>query len=110
MIYWLLFRDEVDETDSYIETPNVDHFGVSFVFERALRRLDVHAEQRKLQHDKFESHLKKYEGDIQVLELKLSNRNNDYEKLHDKFKALQVQILKVLFAFKAAHSMGKFYV
>lgn len=80
-----------DETDSYIETPNVDNFGVSFIFERALRRLDVHAEQRKLQQDKFDSHLKKYENDIQVLELKLTNKGRDFDKLHDKFKILQVQ-------------------
>lgn len=79
-----------DDTDSYTETPNVDNFGVSFIFERALRRLDVHAEQRKLQHDKFDSHLKKYENDIEVLELKLSNKDKDFNKLHDKFKSLQV--------------------
>lgn len=64
---------------------------MSFIFERALRRLDVHAEQRKLQQDKFDSHLKKYENDIQVLELKLKNRDKDFDKLHDKFKSLQVQ-------------------
>lgn len=88
-MFWSSRND--DETDSYIETPNVDNFGVSFIFERALRRLDVHAEQRKLQQDKFDSHLKKYENDIQVLELKLKNRDKDFDKLHDKFKSLQVQ-------------------
>lgn len=92
--FWLCFVDlwrVDDDTDSYTETPNVDNFGVSFIFERALRRLDVHAEQRKLQKDKFDSHLKKYENDIQVLELKLSNKIKDFDKLHDKFKALQVK-------------------
>lgn len=91
----MIFSADDDDADSYVETPNVDNFGVSFIFERALRRLDVHAEQRKLQQDKFDGHLKKYENDIQVLELKLSNKGNDYDRLHDRFKSLQVNMSNI---------------
>lgn len=65
---------------------------MSFVFERVLRHLDVHPEQKKLQQLKFDGHIKKYEGDIQVLRLKLSQKDKDLDKLHDKFKSLQVKI------------------
>lgn len=65
---------------------------MSFVFERVLRRLDVHSEQKKLQQTKFDGHLKKYVADIEVLELKLSQKNKDFNNLHDKFKGLQVKL------------------
>lgn len=84
----MAFRDD-EEIDSLAEAP-IDNFGVSFIFERALRRLDVHAEQRKLQQDKFESHLKKYESDNEVLELKLTNKCADFNKLNEKYKTLRV--------------------
>lgn len=78
-----------EETDSQLETP-IDNFGVSFIFERALRRLDVHAEQRKLQQNKFDSRLNQFENDNQILENRLTNKGKDFEKLQDKYITLQV--------------------
>lgn len=87
--FLLLFSRNDGETATNIET-QIDNFGVSFIFERALRRLDVQTEQRRLQQDKFDSHLKSFENDNQMLELRLSNKVKDFDNLKDKFVALQV--------------------
>lgn len=63
---------------------------MNFIFERALRRLDVQAEQRKVQQLKYDSHLKQLEGENDILELKLSQKDKDFVKLKEKIKALQV--------------------
>lgn len=65
---------------------------MSDIFKQALQRQDVHAEQRKLQQDKFDSRLKKYEGDVQQLERKLSQKNKEFNKLHDNVNNLEVKI------------------
>lgn len=72
-----------------METP-VDNFGVNFIFERALRRLDVGAEQRKLQQSKFDSHLQQLENDNAMLELKLTKKGKEFEQLHGKYANIQV--------------------
>lgn len=53
--------------------------------------MDVQTEQRRLQQAKFDSHIKNYESDNKMLELRLSNKDKDLEKLKDKFKAAQVK-------------------
>lgn len=73
--------------------PN-DNFGASFIFERALKRMDVQTEQRRLQQEKFESLLKNADNDNKMLELRLTNKDKDIEKANEKFKNLQVFFLK----------------
>lgn len=85
------FRKD-EAIDSHANAP-VDNFGVNFIFERALRRMDVHAEQRKVQQDKFESHLTTYENENLVLELRLRKKTEDFDNLNEKCKALRVCIL-----------------
>lgn len=69
--------------------PN-DNFGASFIFERALKRMDVQTLERRLQQDKFESLLKNVENDNKMLEFRLTNKDKDIEKANEKFKNLQV--------------------
>lgn len=79
------FRDIEDITQE-----EVDRFGVSFIFKRALRRLDVQTEQRRLQQVKFDGHLMQLENDYKTLELRLKNRDRDFDKLNDKYVNIQV--------------------
>lgn len=79
-----------EHDNSEIES-QIDNFGVSFIFERALRRLDVQTEQRRLQQDKFDGRLKQLENDNLVLEQRLTNKNRDFDKLKDKFGVIQVE-------------------
>lgn len=69
--------------------PN-DNFGASFIFERALKRMDVQTLERRLQQDKFESLLKNVENDNKMLEFRLTNKDKYIEKANEKFKNLQV--------------------
>lgn len=52
--------------------------------------MDVQTEQRRLQQDKYESQLKNVQNDNKMLELRLTNKDKDLEKLKDKFKEIQV--------------------
>lgn len=63
---------------------------MSFIFKRALRRLDVQTEQRRLQQDRYDSHLKQLENDYKMLELRLKNKDKDIEKLNEKCVSIQV--------------------
>lgn len=83
------FFSNNEHDNSEIES-QIDNFGVSFIFERALRRLDVQTEQRRLQQDKFDGRLKQLENDNLVLEQRLTNKNRDFDKLKDKFGVIQV--------------------
>lgn len=69
-----------------------DNFGASFIFERALKRMDVQTQQRRLQQEKYESQLNNVENDNKILELKLTNKDKDLQKLSDKLKNSQVFI------------------
>lgn len=76
-----------------ITQAEVDQYGVSFIFKRALRRLDVQTEQRRLQQDKFDSHFTQLENDYKMLELKLRNKDRDFDKLKDKYVNIQVWLI-----------------
>lgn len=68
----------------------ITNFGASYVFERALRRYDIQAEQRKLQQNKYDSQLSKIENDNQALEYKLAKKETDFVRISDKCRSLQV--------------------
>lgn len=56
--------------------------------------MDVTAEQRKLQQEKFNGHLEQLENDNSILELKLSNKGKDFDQLHGKYVNIQVYLNK----------------
>lgn len=72
-----------------------DNFGASFIFERALKRMDVQTEQRRLQKEKYEGQLKDAENDYKQLELRLKQQHRDFVKVHDKFKSAQDQLVAI---------------
>lgn len=89
-ILFLFFFSDVElEVDLRNGVPN-DNFGASYIFERALKRMDVHTQQRRLQQEKYEGQLKYVENDNKMLELRLTNKDKDIKKLKDKLKSTQV--------------------
>lgn len=88
-IHFLSFLSDEEMVDLRNGAPN-DNFGASFIFERALKRMDVQTQQRRLQQEKYESQLKNVENDNKILELRLTNKDKDLQKLTDKLKTTQV--------------------
>ncbi|XP_031627288.1 uncharacterized protein LOC116343404 [Contarinia nasturtii] len=92
-------KTQVEDDDELVDLsngiPDNDHFGASYIFERALKRMDVQTQQRRLQQDKYESQLKNIENDNKMLELKLTNKDKDLDKLKDKFKNTQAQLVAI---------------
>lgn len=75
--------------------------------------MDVQTQQRRLQQDKFDSQLKNFENDNKMLELRLTNKDKDIEKLKEKFKNAQVfrkisisKIEKQVITFSFSGSIG----
>ncbi|XP_055303761.1 uncharacterized protein LOC129569184 [Sitodiplosis mosellana] len=88
----------VEDDDEGVDLRNgapSDNFGASFIFERALKRMDVQTQQRRLQQEKFDSQLKNVENDYKILELRLTNKDKDLQKLNDKLKSTQTQLVAI---------------
>lgn len=66
--------------------------GAVFVFEKVMKKLDIHLAEQKILEDRYKYQLKKSEDDNEVLENRLTSRNNEIAKLNRQLKHRQVGI------------------
>lgn len=65
--------------------------GSVFVFEKVMKKLDVHLAEQKIQEDRFNYLLEKSEHENEILERRLKEKTLEVEKLKRQLKQQQVR-------------------